>query len=346
MPISIVGLGGSGPARPAPVVSGLVEFGSALHVLRDPGHHGAEQWAAAVRHVMSTELAGWTESWSWTTQAIRSAPFVTAPAPGDEFRDRLGGLRATPARRLAGQLLRPISPSGDTRAAVHWSRSRGPAVAAVVEKLVTRPADAVADFLRFLDRSWQEWFSAEWVRILPVLATRARSFADTLSVRGAAAALAGLDPSVTVAGSGDAVGIGKVRNARYDVSRRGLLVAASTFIRPHLYVADVPGRPLLLIHPAEAGAPAPSVAELLRRAGSLAHRGRLEVARAIATEPRTAGEIAALWSIDPTLVNRHLRTLAAAGLARTIRRGRFVQYQLNADAVEALGDDLLSLLLR
>lgn len=46
------------------------------------------------------------------------------------------------------------------------------------------------------------------------------------------------------------------------------------------------------------------------------------------------------------LVNRHLRALAAAGLARTARRGRFVQYQLDAGAVEALGSDLLALLLR
>src|SRR5262249_6963484 len=129
MPISIVGLGGSGPARTAPVVSGLVEFGSALHVLRDPGHHGAEPWAAAVRAVMSPELAGWGVWWWWTRRAIGSAPCVAAPPRGDEFCARLGGLRAGRARRRAGQLLRPISPPGDARAALHWSRSRGPAVA-------------------------------------------------------------------------------------------------------------------------------------------------------------------------------------------------------------------------
>lgn len=90
----------------------------------------------------------------------------------------------------------------------------------------------------------------------------------------------------------------------------------------------------------------PSAADLLQRLGTVAHRGRLEVARAIATEPRTAGEISVLWHIDPTLVNRHLRALAAAGLARTARRGRFVQYQLDADAVRDMGTDLLALLLR
>ncbi|WP_329254169.1 hypothetical protein OG417_11950 [Actinoallomurus sp. NBC_01490] len=41
MPTVITGLAGAGPARPVPVGSALAEFGSALHVLRDPGHHGA-----------------------------------------------------------------------------------------------------------------------------------------------------------------------------------------------------------------------------------------------------------------------------------------------------------------
>jgi len=335
MPIAITGLDAAGVARP--VVSVLVELGSALHVLRDPSHHDAARWAAGVRAAMSSRLVQATESWLWTTQAIRSTPFVTVSSLDEDFRGRLEQLRALPPRRLAGLLLRPISPSGDTRLALRWSRSRGPAVTTLVETLVERPDAAVDDFLRFLELSWQEWFSSEWRRIQPILAARARRFTDTVSAHGAAVALATLDSSVTAAGTGGGVTIAKVQNIRHDVSRRGLQVAPSTFIRPHLYVADVPGQPLLLIHPVEAGPPVPSVAELL---------GRLEVARAIATEPRTAGEVAALWNIDPTLVNRHLRSLASAGLALTTRRGRFVQYRLDMDAVQALGTDLASLLLR
>jgi len=294
---------------------------------------------------MSPRLAAWTRGWWWTAQAIRAAPFVTAASPAEDFDGSLARLRAMPASRLASQLLRPVSRSGDARAALHWSRSREPAVAAVVEALVLRPDEAAADFVGFLDRSWREWFCAEWATIRPVLAARARVFADMVSAQGASAALATIEPSVTVTAPGS-VSIAKVQHARHDVSGRGLLVASSRLIRPHLYVANVPRRPLLLIHPAEAGPPVPSAADLLQRLGTVAHRGRLEVARAIATEPRTAGEISALWHIDPTLVNRHLRALAAAGLAGTARRGRFVQYQLDTGAVEALGSDLLALLLR
>jgi DNA-binding transcriptional ArsR family regulator len=124
-------------------------------------------------------------------------------------------------------------------------------------------------------------------------------------------------------------------------------VTPSTLIRPHLYVADVPGRPLLIIHPAvQTSDPVPSLSELLKRLEVAAHPGRLEVARAIATEARTAGEIAALWEMDATLVNRHLRALAAAGLAVTARRGRFVQYRLDVTVIDALGTDLVAMLLR
>jgi DNA-binding transcriptional ArsR family regulator len=344
MPISIVGLGEADPAHSRPAVSALVELGSALHVLRDPGHHGAGEWAAGIRGAMSPALERQTRAWWWTTQAIRSAPFVTAEPGPSELRDELDRLRAMPAARLAGQLLRPISPAGDSVAALHWSRSREPAVAAVVAALVSRPADAVADFLRFLAGSWDEWFGREWDRVRPALAARARLFADTAARHGAAAALTAADPAVTSAGRG--ISIAKVASARHDVSRRGLLVVASQHIWPHLYVADVPGQPLLLIHPLTPGPAAPPVAELQRRLDVVAHRGRLEVARAIATEPRTAGEIAGLWNLDATLVNRHLRALAAAGLARATRRGRFVQYQLDADAVAVIGTDLAALLLR
>jgi Family of unknown function (DUF5937) len=135
MPTAIIGLGEARAGRPVPVVSPLIEFGSALHVLRDPGHHGATGWAAGIGAKMSPRLAAWTRAWWWTAQAIRAAPFVTTASPADDFQGSLGRLRAIPASRLASQLLRPVSRSGDARAALHWSRSREPAVAAVTWRL-------------------------------------------------------------------------------------------------------------------------------------------------------------------------------------------------------------------
>jgi len=324
MPTSITRLDAS---RPAPVVEPMIELGGALHVLDDPAHHCAVEWAEGIRVRMSPALAEATAAWAWATRAIRSAPFVTTGSI--DFAKAVEALRHAP---LAEQLLRPVVRSAST--------SRGP----VVDALLHRPAEATADFLWFLDATWREWFEAEWQRLRPTLAARARRFTDTVARHDAAHALTTLDASVTRTGAG--VSIAKLQNAWHDASRRGVLVAPSTFVWPHLYVADVPGQPLLLIHPVDAGPSVPSVAEVVHRLETVASRGRLEVARAIATEPRTAGEIATLWHTDPTLVNRHLRALAAAGLATTMRRGRFVQYRLDTDAVERLGGDLVRLLLR
>jgi DNA-binding transcriptional ArsR family regulator len=319
----------------------MIEFGSALHVLGDPEHHGAAEWAARVRGSMSSELAAKTDAWTWTAQAIRAAPLVTASA--DDFEARVADLREMSPGQLAAQLLRPIARAGTS--SLRWSKARSPEVAELAEALTGRPGQAVKSFLDFLERSWREWFSAEWAGIRPTLAARAREFADVTDRQGALAALASIDPAVTASPSG--IVLAKVQSRRHDAARRGLLVTPSTLIRPHLYVADVPGRPLLIIHPAvRTSDPVPSLSELLKRLEVAAHPGRLEVARAIATEARTAGEIAALWEMDATLVNRHLRALAAAGLAVTARRGRFVQYRLDVTVIDALGTDLVAMLLR
>jgi DNA-binding transcriptional ArsR family regulator len=350
MPISVTGLRELPRGRPVLVVSPLVELGSALHVLADPSHHGADPWAATIGARLGPGLRGRTTAWAWTSQAIRAAPFLGVPASDTDFETELDRLRSVPARRLAGQLLRPISRSGDLSQVRRWSRARDPAVVARVDALVERPADGVAEFVDFLAETWTVWFAAEWDRVEPALRSRARRFThDVATTGGVAAALAGLDGSITPTAGGAGISIAKVQSSRHDVTRRGLALALSAFVWPHLYVGNVSGQPLLLICPARSVAgpvPVAPVAEVSARAAALAHPGRLEVARAIATEPRTAGEIAALWRMDPTLVNRHLRSLARAGLARPTRRGRYVQYGLDLDAVRGLGDELAYLLLR
>jgi hypothetical protein len=73
VPLTVVGVAGRAGAAPVAVPSVLVELGSALHVLRDPGHHDAAEWATTIRARMSPRLAESVRRWSWTTQAIRDA---------------------------------------------------------------------------------------------------------------------------------------------------------------------------------------------------------------------------------------------------------------------------------
>lgn len=339
-------LTGLDTVRPVPASSALAELGSALHVLHGPDHHGQQGWADGIRASMSPRLDEQTAAWAWATHAIRARAFVTVPPTAGDLTAEIAWLRTLPPRELARGLLRPLSASGDVQVAARWARARGDATAVLVDRLVSEPVAAAADFVDFVTGCVEEWFGDEWTRLRQVLSARARLLSDRIEQLGAAAALTGLDPSITAVGVGT-VSIAKVQSRRHDLSGRGLTVVASAFVSPHLYVADIPGEPLLLIHPVDpARGPVPSAAQLLRRLDAAANPGRLEVARAIATEPRTAGEIADLWGMDSTLVTRHLRALSAAGLARGTRRGRFVQYRLDLEAVRGIGGDLLMLLLR
>ncbi|WP_155340803.1 ArsR/SmtB family transcription factor [Acrocarpospora corrugata] len=345
MPIIVAGL--RSLQRIHVVVAPLIELGSALHVLGQPKHHGREEWAQNVLAGMSPVLAEQSRTWAWATQAIRATPFVRVTGNSDrnDFSGQVEQMRRIPARELANQLLRPVSGAGDPAAARKWGKSRGPAVTALVDALIDQPQAAVGRFLDFLAATWQEWFRDEWHTVQTDLVSRARQIEDIFQRFGGSAGLDCLDPAVSV--RGNSVVIAKVQSRRHDVSRRGLAIAPSAFVHPHVYVANIPGQPLLLIHDAHPDqGVVPSAPAVLSRLTVLAHAGRLEVCRAIASEPRTAGEIAALWGMDPSQVTRHLRALASAGLVRARRQGRFVQYALEVEAVESVGVDLVRLLLR
>jgi DNA-binding transcriptional ArsR family regulator len=335
MPVVISGLTAAMPLFAA--VSPLAEFGSALHVWQDPGHHDRADWAPPI----SAGLLSRTERWAWTVQKHRSSPFVTVPAPAETFHEQLVRLQAMPARELAAGLLRPLRRVSE--AGMRFGPARSPAVAELIDRLHHDPDEPVADFLDFLKCSWDEWFADEWARIQPVLAARARHFAQLVAASGAPAALAALDPALTA--GADRVTLAEVCHNRHDVSGRGLVVLPSTFTWPHVWVVDVPDQPLVLIHAAgTAPAAAPSLPLVLARLEAMAHPQRFRVAQTILSEALTAGEVAELVHADPTLVNRHLRVLARAGLARTSRRGRFVRYRLDGDALAGLGGEVLSML--
>jgi DNA-binding transcriptional ArsR family regulator len=158
--------------------------------------------------------------------------------------------------------------------------------------------------------------------------------------------LQSLDGSIA-ARDPDSVVVQKVQNKRIDLAQRSILLVPSNFIAPHLFLGEIPGEPLTVIYPATGRAAAVPTAQTIRqRLEALAGPDRLQICRAVASEPRTAGEIATLWSLNPTQVTRHLRALSRAGLVTAERQGRFVAYRLDEDAMRAIGTDLLDLVMR
>jgi DNA-binding transcriptional ArsR family regulator len=137
-----------------------------------------------------------------------------------------------------------------------------------------------------------------------------------------------------------------VQSKRVSAAGRGLVLTPTRLGDRHAYVADEPGRPVVVHYPVPAPPRAADGRATLRRLAALAHPVRLEVCRAIAVEPRSAREIARLWRMSDTTATKHLSALRAAGLVRTERAGHFVRYSLRADVVESLGADLVEVLRR
>jgi len=351
VPTVLAGVGRLDPERIRHVASPLIELGCALHVLAEPRHHDRVEWAAGVRlpAVLRDELA----QWAWTVRAVRARFFATSTATGmPSWVDELKALRARAPEELAAELVRPLrgrplsSRVTDADAVRHWARSRGRAVASLVETLLTEPAEPVRRFVDLLDACWSAWFQDVWEESRETLAARGRHDRDLAVRDGVPAMLRSLDGSIAVRDP-DSVVMQKVQSKRIDVSERSLLLVPSNYIAPHLFLGEIPGEPVTIIYPVGGRGTAVPTAHQVRAAlEALAAPDRLQVCRAVASEPRTAGEIAALWGLHPTQVTRHLRALTRAGLVTAERQGRFVAYRLDEDAFRALGTNLLNLIMR
>jgi DNA-binding transcriptional ArsR family regulator len=345
------------------VVSPLLELGAALHVLAAPAHHPEHaDWAARVSAALPPALADDLAAWSFTVTGIRSAVFLR-PGPGavPTWASELAALRAAPPDAVCWALLRPLAttpgrrlPAGSPATADPavrdtvraYARSRPSEVGAVAGRLLDDPASTAAEFLDLLERCWEAFFAAEWDRVRPRLAAAVARAADTAAARGPLAPFAQLGPAVTV--TDGRVVVDKVQSKRIAVGRRGLVLALSAFIGRHVLIGDDPPGPVVVLAAAPGGEPPRGAryGDVLRRLEALAHPDRIRICRAVATEERSAPEIAALWRMAPTRVTKHLTALRRAGVVSSRRRGHFVVYQLRLDALDRLGGDLLDALLR
>ena len=333
-------------------LSPLVELGWAWHLLVGAEHHPERaEWVADARAALSADLARDLDAWSFAVSAVRATVLADPTlVPAGPLPEQLAWLDRMPPAELAAAMLRPLlrergRPGTAERANVlGLARARGADSVRVVRALLDEPAAARAELVDILGRMWTVCFRAEWRSAAPALRRAVDAGARRVARDGWSAAARGLSPAMRVE-AGRLV-IDKVQSKRLSAAGRGLVLTPTRLGGTHIYVADEPGRPVVVHYPLPAPRRAADGHATLRRFAALAHPVRLEVCRAIAVEPRSAKEIARLWRLSDTTVTKHLRALRAAGLVRVERAGHFVRYSLHADAVETLGADLLEVLRR
>lgn len=339
-------------------VSPLVEFGWAWHVLSDVGNHpDRADWAAGLRERLPDDLVRDMTDWSFAVRAVRATLLADPTAvPRRHWADQLEWIRRMPAEDFAAAVLRPLLrlrgrpanlADGRVRTSVlRLARARGPAVRALVRRVLDDPAAARDALVGLLARCWSAFFADQWARVSPRLAAEVAARTALCARHGWTRAATGLSPAIRVHPAQDRIVVDKVQNKRLQVAGRGLVLTPTDVGSVHLYVTDEPGRPVVVHYPLRSPERAAGTRATLRRMLALAHPARLEVCRAIAVEPRSAREIARLWGFSESAVTKHLSVLRAAGLVRTERAGHYVRYALDDAEIAVLGSDLLDVLRR
>jgi DNA-binding transcriptional ArsR family regulator len=339
-------------------VSPLVEFGWAWHVLSDVGNHpGQSDWAAAVRSRIPDDLVRDMAEWSFAVRAVRATLLADPTAvPARRWADQLDWIRRMPPDDFAVSMLRPLlrqrgrsANIADARvrnSVLRLARARGPAVRRAVQFVLDEPASARSVVADLMARCWRAFFEAEWAGVSPRLSEEVAERTALCGRHGWTRGLTGLCPAIGVRPGEDRLVIDKVQNKRLRVAGRGLVLTPTVIGSVHVYVADEPGRPVVVHYPLPAPARAADSRLTLRRFLVLAHPARLEVCRAVAVEPRSAREIARLWGFSESAVTKHLSVLRSVGLVHAERAGHYVRYALDDAVVAALGADLLDVLRR
>ncbi|MEN3585679.1 DUF5937 family protein [Streptomyces sp. ZYX-F-203] len=356
---------GLAPERVAVVPSPLAELGMALHALAEPGHHpGLRGWAAEVTTRLDPHLADrmceadflWRTTFSDLFLAFAGVPGGGPPgaslAEELDLMDRLSderfadaALEFVCARPGDGGSASVLADRETRRWALDLAAARGPRQLRFSERLLADPPRVRAWLREFVVDCDEAFFAEVWARLRPGLHADARHRTELLRHRGLAAALSSVSTAVSLDEDTGLVVVDKLAEGRSTAGEDGLSLVPTSLGRPHLVVLHRPGWRPVLHYPVHAGEPAPAESPA-RRMAALAHPLRTRLCRDLARGAYTTGELALTHGITAPEVSRHLAVLRRAGLLTSRRRGRYVQYRLDATAVARLSDDFLESVLR
>jgi DNA-binding transcriptional ArsR family regulator len=211
-------------------------------------------------------------------------------------------------------------------------------------RLRADPAGFRGDLLTFLADFAATAFEPEWPALRASLDREAALRERNLRRHGPLA-LADL-PTASIAHDPPRVSFDKIYGAVARVrAGRPCVLVPTRHGSPHLVLKHYPGYPVVVQY-GMGGHTAPTLETTRRRLAVLQDPGRLRLCHAILRQPAATAELATQLGMTAPQVSRHLRRLREAGLVHTHRRGAVVYYQLDAQAVEGLGRELLAVLHR
>lgn len=356
--------------------SPLAELGAALHVLAEPAHHpGLHGWATATMSGLKPDLADRLHQADFLWRSTR-ADILLPAHPRDTLQGELDDLDGMDDERYVGAAMEiscghsyaegapsPLVDAAQREQAMERASARGPRQAAFAKRLMDDPVTVRAWIRRLLEDCEQAFFRDLWQRARVQLAADARHKTELLQRRGLAAALASASPALSVEEAPVGGGSGaRGRRIVVDKLTEGRTTATDpalpggpgvTFLPtalgwPHLLALYAPGwRPVVTYPVVDVQLPQPVALDVMgRRMAALSHPQRMKFCLSLARAPYTTGELADTFGLTAPEVSRHLKVMKEAGLLKTHRRGRYVQYRLDLAVVARLGSDFLESVLR
>jgi DNA-binding transcriptional ArsR family regulator len=340
------------PADSAPItvrVSPLAELCACLHVLDEPGHHpAAARWVARVHTEADEVLLARATAWAPLWSAFRARYLLPLSAGRSRtLEDELAEIEALPIGDFTAMTFQAlIGKNGAGLGDNVLQRLR--LISSSRVELGTRVHDDPHGFRRELTGFLADFaaaaFEADWPGLRTALTAEAAVRERAIAVRGP---LAIADfPTATAVEGGRRIVLDKLYNATARIGAdRPCLLVPSLYGRPHFVVKHYPGYPVVIQYGVGTSAGL-SLETARHRLAVLQHPTRLKLCYAILRNPVATAELANQLGMTAPQVSRHLRQLREAELVHVYRRGAVVYYQLDAEAIERLGADLLTVLYR
>lgn len=322
------------------VVSPFHEMLCSLHVLSQPEHHPKRlQWALDLKTRMPLSLqegiqtiGQLTDCWS----ALIDFPDRTG-APMT-CADGISQLSRLPDAEFTCLLM---NSEFSLSTVILWLNDRGnkSSVDELDEdgRYILKNLNKIRKLLiSTLETYERDYFRQEWDYIEPWMNTSAAHFQDTAS-RSAEKALNSLHPRLFA--EKDTISAQKAITYYFPYEQlRQVYVFPSTFIFPHLLIGwtedalflplavDVPGLPY------NEGPPS----DLLRLCKALSDDTRMRILKLLWNGPHCTKQIAPILGISEAAVSKHLKQLHEAGFAKSERKGNYLFYSGNKEALDTL----------